>query len=295
MDRKNPKFVFRVAVVMLLCALSHDMAAAAQSSTPQPSPATQTKDSDDEDLINPDRPGLADGSSVVGAGRLQIEGGIQSEFRRRQVTREHTLFFPIELRIGISGRWEARIESNTFTRTIDFDVIDVTNRDSGLAPLSFGFKYHIQDSGGVRHPALGAIVRIFPTWGTSDLRTHHVTGDLRLVADWDVAPKLSLNPNVGVGVYEDDQGREFAAGLFAMTLNYLPSKKLNPFIDIGLQAPEEKKGQSSIIVDAGLAYIVGSNWQLDVSAGAGAHGETPPHPFISFGVSWRLNTIRHRK
>lgn len=294
MNRKNVLFVFQVAVVVLMLALPGAAPAAAQSAAPQQSGSTQPKDSD-EDLINADRPGLADGSSVVGAKRLQIESGIQAEFRRQQGTREHTLFIPTLLRIGIGSRWEARIESNTFTRTIDFDVTGKTNRVSGLAPVSLGLKYNFQDSEGVRHPSLGAIVRIFPKWGTSDFRAHHVTGDLRLAADWDFAPKLSLNPNVGVGLYEDDQGNAFAAGLFAITLNYLPSKRLNPFIDLGLQAPEEKKGQTSVIVDAGVAYIVRRNVQFDVSVGTGAHGQTPPHPFISFGVSLRSNATRRRK
>lgn len=295
MNRKNTLLVFQVAVMMLLLAISQAIPAVAQSPAQQQPKPTQPKDSDDGDLINPDRPGLADGSSVIGAKRLQIESGLQAEFRRQPGTREHTLFIPTLLRIGISDRWEARIEGNTFTRTSDFDVAGLTDRVSGLAPFSLGFKYHIQDSDGVPHPSLGTIVRIFPTWGTSDYRPHHVTGDLRLVADWDFAPKLSLNPNVGVGIYEDDQGKAFAAGLFAMTLNYLPTKKLNPFIDLGLQAPEEKKGKTSVIFDAGLAVIVGRNVQLDASVGTGAHGQSPPHPFVSVGVSLRSNSIGHRK
>jgi hypothetical protein len=70
-----------------------------------------------------------------------------------------------------------------------------------------------------------------------------------LAADWSFAPslKLSLNPNIGVGRYEDDQGRTFTAGLFATTLNYLPNKKLNPFVDIGIQSPEVKNGQVAAI------------------------------------------------
>jgi hypothetical protein len=295
MNRKNFLFAFQVAFVALLIAISPALPTAAQSPDPQQPKPTQPKAPDDEDLINPDRPGLADGSSVVGAKRVQIESGIQAEFRRQPGAREHTFFIPTLLRIGISKRWEARIEGNTFTRTSNFDVAGMANHVSGLAPLSLGFKYHIEDSEGARHPSLGAIVRIFPTWGTSEFRTHHVTGDLRLVADWDFAPKLSLNPNVGVGVYEDDQGKAFAAGLFAMTLNYLPSKKLNPFIDVGLQAPEKKNGKTSVVVDAGVAYIVGKNIQLDVSVGTGTHGQTPPHPFVSVGMSFRSNAAGHKK
>jgi len=295
MNRKTTLLIAQVAVVILLLVLSDSLPAAAQSPTPQQSGSTQPDVIGDDDLINADRPGLADSSSVVGAKRLQIESGIQLEFSRPPGIREHTLFIPTLLRIGISSRWEARIEGNTFTRTSDFEVTGTTKRFSGLAPISLGFKYNIQDSEGVRHPSLGAIVRIFPKWGKSDFRAHHLTGDLRLSADWDFAPKLSLNPNVGVGLYEDGRGNAFAAGLFAITLNYLPSKRLNPFIDLGLQAPQEKKGLTSVIVDAGVAYIVGRNLQLDVSIGAGARGLIPSYRFISCGVSFRSNVARHGK
>lgn len=298
---QNKFFVFQVAVaqvavvVLLLLAIP----AAAQMPAPPPPPKSaqppDAKDADDDDLINADRPGIADGSTVIGAKRFQVESGVQAEYRRQDGDREHTLFIPTLLRVGLSRRWEARIEGNTFVRTSDFAVTGMTQHVTGLAPFSLGFKYHIADSEGARHPSMGAIIRVFPAWGTSDFRPRHVNGDLRVAADWDFAPKLSLNPNVGVGVYEDAQGKAFAAGLFALTLNYLPRKKLNPFIDFGLQAPEAKQGKAAVIVDAGAAYIVGRNVQLDVSLGVGAHGQTPPHPFVSFGVSFRSKAAGHRK
>lgn len=291
MKQKNSLFIFYIAALTLSLAFSQASPASAQSPASQ-QPA-KPKDTDDQDQINPDRPGIADGSAVIGANKIQLESGFQEEFRH-QDQREHTLFTPALLRIGINSHLEARIEGNTFTRKTEFDDADMTNHTQGLAPFSFGIKYQIQESDGVTHPSLGVIARVFPAWGSSDFQTHHVTGDLRLAADWDFAQKLSLNPNVGVGVYEDD-GKLFTAGLFAVTLGYQPTKKLNPFIDIGVQVPEEKGGKSAVIADAGVAYIVGQNVQLDVSAGTGAHGNTPPHPFISFGVSFRANSFGHRK
>jgi hypothetical protein len=256
---------------------------------------TTTQNQDEDDLINPDRPGIADGSTVVGKGRLQIESGVQAEFRRDGDTRDHTLFIPTLVRIGIDKRWEARIEGNTFTRdtTLEPGVPDA--HSSGLAPISFGVKYHIEDSAGIRKPSLGIIARVFPSWGSGDFRSHHVAADLRLAADWDFAPKLSLNPNIGVGRFEDDQSRAFTAGLFAVTLNYLPTKKLNPFVDMGLAAPEERGGRSVVVFDGGVAYIIGRNLQLDASIGNGAHGRTPPRPFVAFGISFRTRPFgRHR-
>ena len=291
MKRKNALFVLHIAVVLLLV-LSDALTAVAQSPAQQQQESTQPKASDnDQDLINPDRPGIADGSAVIGAKRFQIESGFQEEFRRQDQSREHTFFIPTLLRIGISDCLEARVEGNTFTRRSDFDSTNMTNHASGLAPFSVGLKYQI--TGG--ELSTGIILRVFPAWGTGDFSTHHVTGDLRVAADWNFAPKLnlSLNPNVGVGVYEDDQGKVFTAGLLAVTLNYTAmlseNKQLNPFIDVGLQAPEESEGKTAIIVDGGVAYVIKKNIQFDASVGTGAHGHTPPHPFISFGVSFRLD------
>jgi len=287
--RKKPLLVSRVAIVLLAVAVISTTAAAQslpeQERTPaQPEPAEQ-------DLINPDRPGIADGSNVIARGQFQAEIGIQQEFRREGESREHTLFVPTLLRIGISSHWEARVEGNTFVRTRTFAPTTETSQTSGFAPLSIGFKYHIQDSKGVSHPSLGMIFRIFPASGSGDFHTNHLTADLRLAADWDFIHKFSLNPNVGVARYEDSQGQAFAAGLFALTLNYLPTKKINPFIDMGLQTSEEKQGKSSLIVDTGLAYIISHNIQIDASVGEGAHGHTPPRPFLSVGFSIRSKAI----
>ena len=234
-------------------------------------------------------PGIADGSNVVGSKTFQLEIGFHLEFRRRDDTREHTLFVPTLLRFGIGSRWEARIEGNTFTRVSTHDSANMSDQTSGFAPTSMGFKYHIYNSNGDHQISLGTIVRIFPTWGTKEFRAQHTTGDIRLAADWNFAPrlKLSLNPNIGIARWEDDQGRLFTSGLFATTLNYLPTQKLNPFVDVGVQSPEATAAQSSAILDGGVAYIIGRNVQVDASIGTRIHGTTGPQPFIEFGISWR--------
>jgi hypothetical protein len=268
--------------------------ASAQSSGPQQYPPAQPQSANEPDLINPDRPGIADGSAVIGPKTFQIESGIQEEFRRSGEGREHTIFVPTLLRFGIDNRWEARIEGNTFTRVTTFDSGNATGHTSGFAPISIGFKYHIYNSNGDHQVSLAAIVRVFPAWGSKEFRARHTTGDVRLAADWNFAPglKLSINPNIGLGRYEDDQGRLFTAGLFAITLNYLPNKKLNPFIDLGVQFPEASNGKAAAILDGGVAYIIGRNIQFDVSIGTRAHGDTPPHPFLGFGISLRLKSFQ---
>jgi len=276
-------------ITIIAFAVFHLAAAEAQSVRPPDQSAQSQSAPDDEDLINADRPGIADSSAVVGPKTFQIESGIQQEFRRSGDVREHTFFTPALLRFGINSQFEVRIEGNTFTRVSTSVSANSIDRVSGFAPVSLGFKYQFHNSETGHQLSLGTIVRVFPTWGSNEFRTQHATGDIRFAADWKFGPclKLSLNPNVGVARYEDDDGKLFTAGVFATTLNYNPTKKLNPFVDIGIQAPEKKEGQTAAILDSGIAYIIGENFQVDASIGTRVHGETSPRPFLSFGVSWR--------
>jgi hypothetical protein len=83
----------------------------------------------------------------------------------------------------------------------------------------------------------------------------------------------------------------FPAGLFALTLNaFNRAKTINPFVDLGVQTPEAPASGSSLIVDGGVAYLPGRNIQIDASVGDGAHGHTPPHPFLAVGISIRFRT-----
>ena len=281
--------VLTAATLVIIFSVS----ASAQSPGPQEHQCGQSQSADEPDLINADRPGIADGSTVIGERIFQIESGIQEEFRRSGNDREHTFFVSTLLRLGIDSRWEFRIEGNTFTRVTTFDSANTISHTSGFAPVSLGLKFHIYDSNNEHQISLGTIVRVFPAWGSKEFRTQHTTGDIRLAVDWNFAPclKLSLNPNIGVARYEDDQGRPFTAMLFATTLNYLPNKELNPFVDIGIQAPESKNGQAAAILDTGIAYIIGHNLQVDAEFGTRVHGETAARPFLAFGISWRTRSF----
>jgi hypothetical protein len=158
-------------------------------------------------------------------------------------------------------------------------------QQSGLAPTSIGLDYVLMRGTG-RRPGLGVIGRVFPAWGSGDFASRHLTSDARLAADWDFSGHWSLNPNVGVAAYEADAD-DFIAGLLALTLAYAPRDGVSWFVDTGVQMPEAEGGTTSAIVDGGVAYIFGRNWQVDLSAGTRAHGETAPRPFVAIGFAYR--------
>ena len=208
-----------------------------------------------EDLIDADRPGIADGSHVVKRKQFQIEIG----FDREHQGAERSLSTPTLLRFGLTNGLEARLETDAYTRT---------DHVTHWAPVSLGFKAHLAGT-----PSLGVIGRIF----------RHRTGDLRLVGDFTFGERWSINPNAGVAF---EKG--FTAAIAALTVQYNFNETSNVFVDGGLQAPEERHGGSSLLLDTGAAWILGRDTQLDLSIGWGARGSTTPNIFISGGVSRRF-------
>jgi hypothetical protein len=222
-----------------------------------------------QDLINADRPGIADSSSVVGPRVFQIEMGLE----RDHGSDGRSLATPLLLRYGVSKSLEFRVEGDGYIHA------DGAN---GFAPLSIGAKYRFLEA-----PSLGVIARIFVPSGTGAQRSHTTNGDVRLAADIDLGEKWSLNPNIGIASQDDGDGR-FTSGLAAMTLQYNVSDHANLFVDGAMQSPEEKGGTISLIFDVGGAWVVGRNTQLDAYAGWGAHGSTAPNVFVGAGISRRF-------
>lgn len=228
-----------------------------------------------QDLINPDRPGIADGSKVIAQGQFQLETGLQYE--RHDVD---FVFVPALVRVGALKRLEFRAEGNTLTHA---------NGQTGFAPISLGAKVAlVQSDDG---PTLGVIVRGFLASGTSQFKDKHFTSDIRVAADIPLGQKCSLNPNAGAARYEDN-GQIYTAGIFAMTVGFQPSDRLNPFIDIAYQSSTGAGTVAAVTLDAGIAWIIGDDIQLDVSVGQGLNGDAA-RPFVAGGFSIRLGRRPH--
>ncbi len=243
--------------------------------------AAQPAIAQSDDLINADRPGIADSSTTVRRGTVQVEAGVERDDATADGVAQHALSTPALVRYGLSEAFELRVEGNGFQRVAG------SEGSSGWAPASIGAKVHLMSEDAPHHrPSLGVIARLFVPSGSGEFRSRTFTGDLRLAADLDLSERWAVNPNIGIR-FDDGDGR-FTAALAAMTVQYNFSPRLNIFVDGGMQAPEQRHGTSSVLLDSGVAWIVGTSTQLDASIGWGAHGETPPRVFWSAGLSLRF-------
>jgi hypothetical protein len=193
---------------------------------------------------------------------MQIETGLT-------VAREESddLSLPTLLRFGLSDRFELRVES---------DVAGHADGDTELAPIAVGFKLRVKDGA---FP-LSILASVQPPSGGGNLQTSDFEGDVRLVSDIDLGHDLTLTPNVGVSLAE---GGDTTAA-FAMTLERAFGNKL-PFVDFEVQSDSD---ETSLLADAGVAWIVRPDVQLDLSAGVELTGDAYPEWFIAAGFSRRF-------
>jgi len=215
-----------------------------------------------EASIAADRPGLADGSSTVSRGVVQLETGVTGEGGD-----EELFTLPTLVRYGITDRLELRIAS---------DVVGWASDGGDIAPVTAGFKLRLRDGA---FP-LSLIASVQPPSGEGSLRASGFESETRLVSDIELAEGLSLTPNVGVAVVEGDG----AVAIFAATLAR-EIGRAQPFVDFETTIGD---GDTSMIADAGLAFVVRPGTQLDISAGVNVLGDEYPEWFIAAGYSRRF-------
>lgn len=206
-----------------------------------------------------DRPGLADGPATVGRRVAQLETGVNADGGEGTL-----LTLPTLLRYGLTNRLELRLES------------DVVSNDGDVAPLAAGFKLSLRD-GAI---PLSLIASVQPPSGGGSLRSDAFEGEARLTSEIELAEGLSLTPNAGVSIAEGGD----AAAIFAATLEREMGNAL-PFIDF---ETTRRGGDTSMIADAGIAWVVRPDTQLDLSVGVNVLGDQYPRWFVSAGYSRRF-------
>jgi hypothetical protein len=209
-----------------------------------------------------DRPGLADGAGVVGRGTAQLELGISHEGAD-----DSLLTLPTLLRLGITDRFELRVESG---------VLGLSSGDHDWVPVAVGFKWRMRDG----DIPLSLIASIQPPSGGGPFTSYDFEGGVRLVSDIDLGSGFSLTPNLGVGLAEGGGTTAVVAASLGREVG-----NASPFIDFEVQNDQD---ETSMIVDGGIAWIVRQDTQLDVSAGVNVSGAAYPDWFVSAGVSRRF-------
>jgi hypothetical protein len=232
----------------------------------------------DDDTINPDRPNVANSSQVVGSRRIQLETGVQWDRQRDLEAHVRTLTTPTLLRIGVSDALELRVETDG--RTIEHASdpgTGVHTVNAGWSDLSAGVKWHLADQDGMR-PSVGLIAEAALPTGSRALRGSGLRPAVELPVEWDLGHDWSLG--VMPGVVRDS---DVTYGVFAASLGKAFGERLHGFAEVA--APQIGHGTQAL-VDAGVAWLVNKDCQLDAMVVHGMNRQTPGFS-LAFGVSVR--------
>lgn len=238
--------------------------------------ANGARAADGDDEIATDRPDFVESSNVVGPGRFQIEMGFASERSSDAASRERLTTTPTLLRFGISEQWELRLETDghAVLRSTD-PASGMRSKGSGMADLSVGAKWHLQDEEGSR-PSLALLAHVDLASGATAFRGNGARPSLRLVAEWELANDFSLGIMPGMSLERHDDGRRYANGILGIVVGKSLNDKLRTFVELAApQLARARNGGSSVAVDVGAAYLLSPALQLDIVYSRGMNRNSP--------------------
>lgn len=230
-----------------------------------------------------DRPDQTESAAVVPQKSLQIETGVVLERDKIQSGNSETELETLSLattllRIGLTNFIELRLGSE-FTRE-KTTVGEYSNDISGMNGLAVGAKVKLLDENNLM-PELAVLVNFDLPVGNEDLVGDETVPGFLLAAAHTLSPRVGFGYNLGMEWGADDQ-RDF---IYSAALGIGLTEQLSGFLEIYGSAP--KDGDTHVLFDSGVTYLVKSNLQLDASVGFALTDHSPDW-FANAGVSFRI-------
>ena len=119
---------------------------------------------------------------------------------------------------------------------------------------------------------------------SEDFETTYIAPDLRLAFQHTVSDLYSLSYNAGL--FWDGENPEPLI-TYSLSNSFSILERLGIFAEVFGSTPQRESDDPELSVDAGLTYLIGNNFLLDVSAGTGLTDNVLER-FISAGFSYRF-------
>jgi len=225
-----------------------------------------------------DRPDFVESAEVVGRGRFQIETSLLGERDAGDGTRTRALTTPTLLRIGVDEQVELRVETDGFAqRRVADSASGQTQHERGFSDLSLGAKWHVRDGdedAGVASVAW--LLHVDIDSGSVAWRGQGLRPSLRVVGEWELAHGWSIGAMPGVLLDRNAQGDRFASGMFALVLERQLGARSRAVAEVAFeQIASKHDGGNVVTFNTGVAWLLGDDMQLDLSASAGLSSEAP--------------------
>lgn len=240
--------------------------------------------------IQTDRPSQTDAATAINPGELQIESGFLFErYKLSSSFSEHRNSYPINvIRLGLVKKLELRFVNQLVTYRIKDNVGNIKDKSiSGSENLQVGFKYQLTNNDSKL--LMSAIAHAILPTGSEGLSNQFYGALAKISMTYKLDDIRSLSSNIGYINqnldFESNGLVKYADGDLTYTLVYGHSldEKVGLFLEVYGAYQDFNNWQNNM--DAGFAYLVKDNLQLDYSFGWGLNQTMNYH---SLGISFRL-------
>ncbi len=229
--------------------------------------------------LSTDRPGQSTSPSILSTGYLQLEAGAQIA---AIAPGAKSYALPLVLaRIGLLPAMELRLGAEYRSLRVAAPSSGAATAASGIASVSAGAKIAITPEQGAI-PETALLLTLALPYGSGNFRPAAVAPSFLLAMRSSPGGPFNLYYNLG-GSWDGSSGA--GTGLYTLALSATIAGDLSAFAELygslGSGLPPAHAA------DAGIAYPLSPNLQLDLSGGAGITQPAPEY-FINAGISLRL-------
>ncbi len=226
--------------------------------------------------IRADRPDQTETSYLVPKGYFQMELG----FSITEAEEGFIYNYPAGLwKYGLTDHFELRLITTYIT------IQDEPNpNQNGFLPLAVGLKSKLSEQKGIL-PKMSFIGHLrLPGIVSEEFETTYLAPELRLAFDHTVSDFFSVGYNVGL-VWDGNDPEPYV--LYTLTTGFAITNRLGLFAEVYGATPQRENDPPELYADAGLTYLIGNNFLLDVSASQGITDNAPLR-YVSAGFSYRF-------
>ena len=230
--------------------------------------------------ISADRPGFANGTSIVPERATQIESGYL--YSQVEDVKEHTLG-QLLLRYGALEKLELRLGVNSYVSTIA-----PGGDDDGFSDGSVGLKlklYHGEQGYETLSYDISAVLETSLPTGSTGYRTGRLQPSVMIVLDLAVPQGFTLSPFTAYTLVSDDTGQynQFGGGV---SLGVSLTERTGCFLEYyGLGKEKDRGPETTHYMDGGFTFLLAENCQADIHTGLGLNGPDPNY-FVGIGLSY---------
>ena len=245
--------------------------------------------STERDRIVTDRPHLAEATSTVGLGTIQLETGysFSSDNAAGGRTQSHSFPEPL-LRVGAFAEWfELRLGWNYLVDETNPRVGPTTTL-RGSDDLYLGAKVALFKQYGWL-PDFTVFPQARLPIGTSGITAEEIRPGVNLAYSWAVTKIVEIECNTVLNRERDDSGDFYLEVFQTVNLEYDVSEKVMLFTEYVAFAPSgSRTAQFQNYFHYGAHYFFTPNFQFDIHSAVGLNSAADNLAFTGMGLSYRF-------